>query len=483
MSDNKPRDMYTAAAPLKLAYQKRFEQDPRAFDIHIFKALITDAPITGETDFAGGMEEVEKAVDYQTFTPSKMIEISLGDAEFMFDDAGGEAVDAVQTVGILQEANVPERSVIHWKERINATEVRSILKYVLSIKSTDRGGLLVAQYMLIPFEGDPSDLPEINPAANYVAHYPFTVDLLDLINGYSLLNDVAPVISSVNGIELTGEVNARISMFSNKGVYIDDSSATVQAVLGAHTDGDFLDGVNLTTKELTFLNGGKYEAAVTNDFIGAIFYGFNGAIVRILSVTAPGETIGYEVINGTDQEITAAFNNSGQTPQAFVIDFSESGYFLDEVGLTTLRVAVGDTGLVPAVRINLVNDFQISFSASFQRISASGLVFENKYSNDLDVFRVKRVGDGLALERSRLGTTVLESTPATPDLPDSSVFSFTATQSADYGIMLEVREVSGSYSETVSLNNAEMKKDINPWQSSITLADGMTVKDFILEPL
>jgi len=141
----------------------------------------------------------------------------------------------------------------------------------------------------------------------------------------------------------------------------------------------------------------------------------------------------------------------------------------------------------------LVNDFEISFIATFQNSPGTAIIFENRFLADIDRYSITREGSGFKLARSRLGSTVPEAvvTSSTGTLTGRS-FLLTASQSTTNGMSLSAVEIGGSsYSDSVSLNTSETIKNINPWQAYANLAERdnntfpieTTIKNFNLKRL
>ncbi len=158
---------------------------------------------------------------------------------------------------------------------------------------------------------------------------------------------------------------------------------------------------------------------------------------------------------------------------------------------------VSDDGIVLVAATNAsintssftVNDFQITFTTSFESNPATAVIFENELVGAIDRYTISRESGGFKLARSRLGLTAADTvtTSATGDI-SSRTFDFVVTQSSTTGMTLTVDEVGGSvYSDSVNLNTSETVKNINPWQSTATLAErtgnlfsiDMTIKDLI----
>ena len=114
-------------------------------------------------------------------------------------------------------------------------------------------------------------------------------------------------------------------------VYVDD-----EAFVADYNEGEFVSGVWLSAKYLTFIANGKYPNKVSQKWVGAILEAGNNTIIKVVSGISLN-TFAYEIIKGTNAEIQAGF----EYPNKFSIDFQYSSLTLAEV--EQLRADVGDT--------------------------------------------------------------------------------------------------------------------------------------------
>ena len=133
IADLKPRDYRAPQVGIADNIKKFIEQSPDSFECLLYRADITGQEVvTAEVDTVGSLESIERDITYQP--PVKCRALAIPDDAPKEVDIEGEAqalTGVDPSVFILTEVNVPDQSVIQYREYINATEIRDIALYVV----------------------------------------------------------------------------------------------------------------------------------------------------------------------------------------------------------------------------------------------------------------------------------------------------------------------------------------------------------------
>lgn len=129
-----PRDYRVPQSDIAANVKAFIEQSADAFECLLYRAN-SDAPevvTTAEADTVGSIESTERTLTYQLPVPCRAVIVPDDSTHEV--DIEGDAISpgmADPVVMILTEINIPDQSVIQYREYTSATEIREVTLYVL----------------------------------------------------------------------------------------------------------------------------------------------------------------------------------------------------------------------------------------------------------------------------------------------------------------------------------------------------------------
>jgi hypothetical protein len=128
-----PRDYRVPQADIAANVKAFIEQSADAFECLLYRAN-NDEPeaVTTEEDTVGSIESTERTVTYQLPVLCRAVIVPDGSTHEV--DIEGDVTSpgmADPVVMILTEVDIPDQSVIQYREYIGAVEVRDVTLYVL----------------------------------------------------------------------------------------------------------------------------------------------------------------------------------------------------------------------------------------------------------------------------------------------------------------------------------------------------------------
>ena len=204
---------------------------------------------------------------------------------------------------------------------------------------------------------------------SWQAYYPFLSDFQDDVsNDYLALFDNLPTFGG-GGVNTVANTNLRVTTFQadGKGVYLDDGDGGVDCKLSNFTNAGFVDGVDQTSMQMTFVTSGdtgKYQGLVVTPWVGMVGYAKNGSIIRCISIVND-RTFNFEILKGVIGDVTDTVNGFAY-PAVWIPDFSFSDFYPNETGVGSvaeMRTNAGDdvSGVPAAKPWDTSGDFRFGY--------------------------------------------------------------------------------------------------------------------------
>ena len=263
----------------------------------------------------------------------------------------------------------------------------------------------------------------VNPPSNDIFYWPFFTGSLD---------------ETIEGVDVTFTNSTdNVPTFDSNGLVLDSANSdsalapvsTSQVDHGVYTGdltnpSNYTNGVYIRPGDVAIAMAmgtsvaGKYVGEITPDWFGAILIGSNGSMLQVTS-TINNNNFFCSKLKGSDAEIQAGFENTGDSSNLFTVYFHTSAYTLAEV--KALRSAVGDGSTWVDTPVNdfyrevefYINYLDDKFKGVIYRGDSSRTNYEGigyvEKSGNLSVGYVIRVG-------TSLDTTSAAFTPAQYDL-------------------------------------------------------------------
>jgi len=133
LTDLAPRDYRVPQSDIAANVKLFIEQSKDAFDCLLYRANIDEPEsVTTEEDTVGSLESKERTLTYQLPVLCRVVIVPDGSPKEVDIEGDVSSLDvAAPVVMLLTEVNVPEQSVIQYREYISDEDVRDITMYVL----------------------------------------------------------------------------------------------------------------------------------------------------------------------------------------------------------------------------------------------------------------------------------------------------------------------------------------------------------------
>ena len=139
---------------------KTIGQSPAAFEVLLFRASLDDHEEQSTVeDVVSNVEARETIISYQSPLLTKAIELPVDLGESFMLAGGNDSLDEREEplCLLIEEANIPEQSVVWIEEQLDDNETKVSMYYLLHSRPIGKNGLGGAKHYFIPFTGHLGD--------------------------------------------------------------------------------------------------------------------------------------------------------------------------------------------------------------------------------------------------------------------------------------------------------------------------------------